>query len=675
MACFGRLTRCWLACTGTSSPPSSRLHCSSKVLEPSSLGHGQYPALPDGLRSRALKPQPWETMLIVLFSSKRSSRALSLSHPTRPRDLASRAYATSVAIFREVSYPQVVHFIRPGCAWLTPPPLGPSLVILTYWIIIALFLTTGSIIHDAYYWERVGFRAAWVSVTQVPFIFLLAGKVNIASYLLGSSYVDMNWLHRWVSRTLFVTVTIHGSFFLSEWVRADFVRIELAMMPMVKYGFGLWAVLAWTTISSLIPLRRLCYEFFVLQHILSAGVFLWLLHSHVPAYASYNVWMAVAFALSGRVYQFCILLCRNIAIRKKTFGLIAGKRLGHSAEIQALAGEITVLTVHDVGFSWKAGQHVLLWCPTLGPLESHPFTIANIPDGGNREKSPNKVQLIIRARSGFTRKLFRRAVSSQATSSAAVTAFLTGPFGNLPTWNTYETLVLISASTGASFTLPILDTVLKDPCCVRRIDCLLLIRYKSHIDGYVSRLLAAASNPKVSLHIMVAVTSNEEDPACEDDAALKIGNPSNFSSFDTLAKTLMQTKTERSSFSFDKVVVDSKIEGSIEGEEHSVGIRVNKGHHDRSPEKGSSVQYTFGRPSLASFVHKPVEASAGETSAIVCGGKGLTSTVRNCVATLSDERAVHKGTGAQGIHLHVEEYGLWTKTTSPRVADAWQGAR
>ncbi|KAF6236269.1 hypothetical protein HO173_005521 [Letharia columbiana] len=157
---------------------------------------------------------------------------------------------------------------------------------------------------------------------------------------------------------------------------------------------------------------------------------------------------------------------------------------------------------------------------------------------------------------------------------------------------------------------------------------------------------------------MVAVTVNEEDPACEDDAALKIGNLSNFSSFDTPAKTLMQTKTEQSSFSFDKVVVDSKMEGSIEGEEHSVGIRVNEGHHDRSPEKGSSVQYTFGRPSLASFVRKPVEASAGETSVTICGGKGVTSTVRNCVATLSDERAVHKGTGAQGIHLHVEEYGL-----------------
>lgn len=593
----------------------------------------------------------------LLFSSKRSSRALSLSHPTRPRNFASQAYTTTLAIFREISYPQVVHFTRRGWVWLSPPPLGLSLVIITYWAIITLFLTAGSIVHDAYYWERVGFRAAWVSVTQVPFIFLLAGKVNIGSFFLGSSYMDLNWLHRWVSRTLFVTVTIHGSFFLREWVRADFVSLELEMMPMVKYGFGLWAVLLWTIISSLLPLRRLCYEFFVLQHIVSAGVFLWLLHVHVPAYASYNVWMAVAFALSGRVYRFCILLCRNIAIRKKTTDLMPGKRLGHLAELQALAGEITAVTVHGVGFSWKAGQHVLLWCPALGPLESHPFTIANIPEG-NHEKGFDKVQLIIRARSGFTRKLFRR-----ASSSDTLTAFLTGPFGILPTWNTFETLVLISASTGASFTLPILETVLNDPCCITRIECLLLIRHVSHIDGYVSRLRAAAAHARsseISLHITVAITGKYADAFGEDIPAMEIESLSSTSSFDQTAKTLLQSYTSttgRPSSHFEHTTADSKPIDSIEREERNLGTRTD-GQHSHRLDKGSSLQYTLGRPCLSEYIRNPVEASAGETSVVICGVKSLTSTVRNCVATLSDERAVHKGTGAQGIHLHVEEFGL-----------------
>ena len=588
-------------------------------------------------------------------SSKRASRALSLSHPTRPRNFASQAYATALAISREISYPQVINFTRSGWVWLTPLPLGPSVVILTYWIIITLFLTTGSILHDAYYWERVGFRAAWVSVTQVPLIFLLAGKVNVPSIFLGSSYMDLNWLHRWVSRTLFVTVTIHGSFFLSEWIRADFVRIELEMMPMVKYGLGLWAVLAWTTFSSLIPLRRLCYEFFVLQHIVSAGVFLWLLHTHVPGYASYNVWMAVAFAVSGRVYRFCVLLCRNIATRKVTPGLGASKRLGHSAELQALPGEITVLTVRSIELHWKAGQHVFLCCPTLGPLESHPFTITNTPK--ENCKDLNEVRLIIHARSGFTRKLLRRAESSAAT----ITAFITGPFGNLPVWNTYETLVLISASTGASFTLPILETVISDPCCIRRVDCLLLVRHQSHIAGYLTQLRAAACHPRsseVSLRIVIAVTGRHVDAIREDDTASRLENLSKSSSLDASARMPMLSCEKGSSSSSEEMILDSSMEGSIDKEEHNVGITVSEGCHARGAQEKSLLQYTLGRPNLADFVREPVEASAGETSVVVCGGKSLTSAVRNCVATLSDERAVHKGTGAQGIHLHVEEFGL-----------------
>lgn len=68
------------------------------------------------------------------------------------------------------------------------------------------------------------------------------------------------------------------------------------------------------------------------------------------------------------------------------------------------------------------------------------------------------------------------------------------------------------------------------------------------------------------------------------------------------------------------------------------------------------IVYSYARPSIAAFIRKPVEATGGETSVAVCGGKSLVASVRNSVVKLSDERAVHKGTGAQGIHLHVEEY-------------------
>jgi Flp pilus assembly CpaF family ATPase len=70
----------------------------------------------------------------------------------------------------------------------------------------------------------------------------------------------------------------------------------------------------------------------------------------------------------------------------------------------------------------------------------------------------------------------------------------------------------------------------------------------------------------------------------------------------------------------------------------------------------SHIHHYARRPDVADFIRTAVEATGGETGVVVCGGTSLVAKVRTSVAKLSDERAVHKGTGAQGIHLHVEEY-------------------
>lgn len=75
------------------------------------------------------------------------------------------------------------------------------------------------------------------------------------------------------------------------------------------------------------------------------------------------------------------------------------------------------------------------------------------------------------------------------------------------------------------------------------------------------------------------------------------------------------------------------------------------------PRKGGAdIIYLNCRPDISQFIRAPIEATGGETAITVCGGKSLVAKVRNSTAKLSDERAVHKGTGANGIFLHVEEY-------------------
>jgi hypothetical protein len=58
------------------------------------------------------------------------------------------------------------------------------------------------------------------------------------------------------------------------------------------------------------------------------------------------------------------------------------------------------------------------------------------------------------------------------------------------------------------------------------------------------------------------------------------------------------------------------------------------------------------------IIRKSLERAEGESAVIVCGPPGLADDVRLSVVALSDERAVHKGTGAQGIYLHVENFEI-----------------
>jgi hypothetical protein len=71
----------------------------------------------------------------------------------------------------------------------------------------------------------------------------------------------------------------------------------------------------------------------------------------------------------------------------------------------------------------------------------------------------------------------------------------------------------------------------------------------------------------------------------------------------------------------------------------------------------SKANFLSGRPYPRTIIRKVLEKAEGESAVVVCGPRGLADDVRRSVVYLSDERAVHKGTGAQGIYLHVENFG------------------
>lgn len=542
---------------------------------------------------------------------------------------------------------------------MTPPSLGRLLVLLVYWAVIIYMATAGAIVKDAFFWERIGFRNAWVTVTQMPFLYLLASKSSILGMIAGSSYERLNWLHRWVARTMLVTATVHGWYFWGEWQRADIIQEELQMMPMIRYGLGAWGILLWANVAGLAPLRHLSYEFFIAQHMLTWISFLYVVYTHVPSYAQYNVWFAIAALCFDRFYRTVLLIWQNIKLRPNRSDCKGGQRIGHQAQIRAVGDDITVVTIKDVHFSWRAGQHLYLWMPKIGLSDHHPYTIACAHTVAETCIC-NSIQLIVRKHKGFSRRLHDYAKKTQTSGKKeTITAFVTGPYGLPPIWDAYDTLVLISASTGASFTLPILESVLmpnQKSLCTRRIDFLLAAKKGDEIDYYVQRLhemIDRAAEMGVELKVHIAVTQGPPPPTlvnrshADDEKVLSDPDADaagSSSSSDVKHGPLMASKTDV---------------GAVDVEKNAGAARDGGGGHGRPGSSASSdshVHHTSARPDIEAFIREPVEAAGGETSVVVCGGKSLTARTRNCVARLSDERAVHKGTGAQGIHLHVEEY-------------------
>jgi NAD(P)H-flavin reductase len=552
--------------------------------------------------------------------------------------------------------------------WATPPPLGRVLLILAYFAVVIYMMTWRAIVNDIYFFERIGYRNAWISITQLPMLYLLSMKVNVVGYLTGIGHERLNWLHRWVARIMLITATVHGFHFWVQWDKAEFTEYALQIMPLTKYGFGAWGILLWNVIVGFVPIRRLAYEVWLVQHIVSAILMLWLLYRHIPITARYNLWMAISFLVFDRAARWFILLWQNIRLRPNRSTCQGGKYIGHHISARAVGPLTTVLTVKDVHFHWKAGQHVYLWIPRLGPIEAHPYTIAcahRLKSGG--ECNCNSIQLIIRAHKGFSKRLHSFASKHPEKN---VTGFLSGPFGAPPKWDMYETIVLIGASTGASFTVPMLEDMAarQTPTCVKKVEFALMAKTAKEVEYYLERVRNAARTVRekgIDVRVHVAITGEGRAGQAEAGSATQV-----VSGQDSEKKLpLSSSPSSRSSDDSDAIKPAPRpgCHGAAAGT-CACCMRKPAESGDSSSllsnDKPGSVvtpgfirEYT-SRPDVEALIREPVEAAWGETAVIVCGGKEVVARTRNCVSRLSDERAVHKGTGAQGIYLYVEEYSF-----------------
>ncbi|KAJ5298271.1 uncharacterized protein N7443_006391 [Penicillium atrosanguineum] len=636
--------------------------------------------------------------------------------PAKPKSFFFSVYATLTAIAREVSY-ATISPISVGKYTIHFPPLGPVLIILANLVVVLVLCFYKLDTANVWKWEDVGYRTGFIAICQLPLIFLLAGRQNIIGFLADMSYARLNWFHRWIARTLWLTTTIHMGFWFRNWGRYDYITYQLKNDPLTKRGFAAWCILTFIVLTSVAPIRRLSYEVFVLQHLVTFVGFIAAVWMHAPNEVKIWVWIPIGLLVFDRVARYAWGAYSNLSM----FHRKASKSAlwTHSATFTALPGNVTRVTVKNPGIHWQPGQHVFLTCHSVVPLQSHPFTIASIPED-------NKMEFLIRAETGGTRRFFRYASKDKVLGAETVpnersrTIFVEGPYGSIRNLRQFDSVVLIAGGMGATFAMPLLRDLVaawkKDSPCenqrrigqvrrwtaTNRARFVWVIKSRSQLSLFEEQLQSVLAdveecrriqprfNKEIDITIYITCDEKLEPPTTQQITPLISYGVANRQMIESSEqKEVIETDhvsaRSVSGVSFTSSHIAAIGQGCLSGggccctkqieDEDAIptctctcsgpaptpleleSMTGKTTYTQTSASLDSKANFVSGRPYPRAIIRKVLEKAEGESAVVVCGPRGLADDVRRSVVCLSDERAVHKGTGAQGIYLHIENFG------------------
>ncbi|KAK9254187.1 FAD-binding domain-containing protein [Lipomyces tetrasporus] len=293
---------------------------------------------------------------------------------------------------------------------------GTMLVIALYLGLNAFYLfVNNSTRHVTIFGDRLGLLA----VVNMPILFLLGAKTGLLVQWTGWSHEGYNILHRHVGRVVCTAAVLHVFFYSLACPIEVMVHVTTIFVALLA-TIGFFLIL----VSSIAPLRAKTYELFLLLHVYGVVAILPLLYFHFERVRPYVIASAVIF-LWDRINRF-----RNSQHVIAHTTILSGNTVKLSLNVNSTSREI----------HWKTGQYVYVSISALAKQQAHPFTIASPPN-------PNTLDLVIRARKGFSKSLF-------LSESAEHTVTFHGPYGSPPTFEGCDRVILLAGGAGISYTYP-----------------------------------------------------------------------------------------------------------------------------------------------------------------------------------------------------------------------------
>ncbi|KAF1984024.1 putative FRE ferric reductase-like transmembrane component [Aulographum hederae CBS 113979] len=314
---------------------------------------------------------------------------------------------------------------------------------------------------------------------------LFALRNNPLISLLQVSYDTFNLLHRWAGRVMIAEALIHTFAWAANTYReAQMDSIRIALQE-PSYQWGLVGTVCMTVIlfQAWGPLRHAFYETFLTGHRILVLFAIIGVYVHIDTHKLPQLpWMYIVLILWALEYLF-----RLARIVYFNFSTTRATRI----TVQALPSQACRVTF-DLARPWikpKPGCHVHVYMPALSLLTSHPFSVAWTDTHNANALSPvartkameegalppteaaeidldrpkemtTSMSLIIRARTGFTAKLYERA---QAQSSGIFTTYgaIEGPYGGHDSLKSYGTVLLFAGGVGITHQVPYVEQLVR----------------------------------------------------------------------------------------------------------------------------------------------------------------------------------------------------------------------
>ncbi|KAF2261730.1 hypothetical protein CC78DRAFT_469567 [Lojkania enalia] len=367
-------------------------------------------------------------------------------------------------------------------------------------------------------------RTGILAVMNMIPLFLLAGRNNPFITFTGISFDTMNLIHRWFGRIVVLEAIAHTAAYFANKVRtagwAELTEKITGKSEFLTWGFVGTLTFCFLLIQSPSPVRHAFYETFLHLHICAAALAVAAVWMHLNGRPQqFMLYGVVALWVFERTMRLARLIVRNVG---------SG---GTKADVEVLPGDALRVTVRMARpWRFRPGQHAYIYMPLVGLWTNHPFSLAwseeeeelNVASMVADEKGlpmnrqdilemrKTSMSFIVRRRTGFTERLYKKADLS-AAGKFTTAAFVEGPYGG-EDLTSYGTVMLWAAGIGITHQVPhVRDIVARyanGTTATRRLTLVWIIQSPEHLEwirNWMTQILSMPRRREI-LKILLFVT-------------------------------------------------------------------------------------------------------------------------------------------------------------------------